>query len=82
MDFREINAASRQKKYNLPDIPHLIDACMSDGADVWSVLDLKSGFYNVPVAPGARKMLGIATHTGLYRYCRMPMGVLSAPGHF
>ena len=55
---------------------------MSNGIDVWSTLDLKNGFYNVPVAPGAWKMLGIATYTGLYRYFRMPMGVLSAPGHF
>ena len=55
---------------------------MSDSTDVWSILDLKTRFYNVPVAPGAQKMLGNATHTGLYQYCRMLMGVLSALGHY
>ena len=49
---------------------------------MWSLLDLKSGFFNIPVAPSARKYLGVVTEDGLYRYKRMPMGVKSAPGWF
>ena len=79
-DFREINSVARQCKYPLPDIPQIIDA--QHGCDAWSILDLKSGFYNIPVAPHARKMLGIVMQDGMYHYCRMPMGVISAPGWF
>ena len=52
-DFREINAISEQKVYPLPDIPQLVDH--SRRCDLWSLLDLKSGFYNVPVALHARR---------------------------
>lgn len=58
-DFRDINARSAQKVYPLPDIPQIID--QSRGCDLWSLIDLKSGFYNVPVKQEARRQLGIAT---------------------
>ena len=52
-DFHKINAISEQKVYPLPDIPQLVD--QSRRCDLWSLLDLKSGFYNVPVALHARR---------------------------
>ena len=79
-DFWEINSVACQCKYPLPDIPQIVNA--QCGCIAWSILDLKSGFYNIPVAPHARKMLGIVTQDGMHRYHCMPMGVLSAPGWF
>ena len=43
----------------MPDIPQLVDE--SRGYDLWCLLDLKSGFYNVPVAQHARRDLGVVT---------------------
>ena len=52
-EFCKIDAVLQQKVYLLPDIPQLID--QSCGCDLWSLLDLKFGFYNVPVAAHACK---------------------------
>lgn len=71
---------SQQKVYPLPDIPQMVD--QSRGHDLWCLLDLKSGFYNVPVALHARRNLGVVTQDGMFRYKRMPMGVQAAPGWF
>ena len=43
----------------MPDIPQMVD--QSRGCDLWCLLDLKSGFYNVPVALHARRNLAIVT---------------------
>ena len=36
----------------------------------------------MPVAMHARRDLGIVTQDGLFRYKRIPMGVLASPGWF
>ena len=64
----------------MPNIPQLVD--QSRGCDLWCMLDLKSGFYNVPIAMYARCNLGIVTQDGRFCYKRMPMGVLASPGWF
>ena len=48
----------------------------------WSVLDLKSGFHNIPVAEHQRCKLGLVTHDGLFRFCRMVVGLKNSPVWF
>ena len=48
----------------------------------WSVLDLKSGFHNIPVVHHQRCKLGLVTHDGLFHFCRMVVGLKNSPAWF
>jgi hypothetical protein len=52
------------------------------GGSIYSALDIKAGFFNVPLAPGMDLFLGLVTQDGLYKFLRMPFGHLLAPCHF
>ena len=47
-----------------------------------SALDIKAGYFNVPVMPSLMKYLGIVTQDGLYYFQRMVFGHCLAPAHF
>ena len=48
----------------------------------WSVLDLKSGFHNIPVVAHQRCKLGLITHGGLFQFRRMVVGLKNLPAWF
>ena len=52
------------------------------GCAVYSALDIKAGFHNVPIPAHLQKYAGIITQDGLFCWCRMPFGYNSAPAHF
>ena len=52
------------------------------GCSVFSALDIKAGFHNIPKPAHLQKFAGIVTQDGLYCWCRMPFGYNSAPTHF
>ena len=62
------------------DCQGAIDAL--EGFEIYSVLDIKAGFNNIPVPPDMQVYLGIITQDGLYVYLRMPFGINAAPCHF
>ena len=45
-------------------------------------LDLKSGFWQVPMHPDSVPVTGFCTPDGLYQWQRMPMGIRNGPPHF
>ena len=47
-----------------------------------SVLDLKSGFHNIPVVHHQRCKLGLVMHDGLFWFCRMVVGLKNSPAWF
>ncbi len=79
-DFTNLNPLSAQQKYPMQDVDQYIDE--SRGYNCWSILEIKAGFNNVVFSEWARKYLGISSSDGLFRYLRMPFGLLKAPGWF
>ena len=49
---------------------------------VYSAMDLKAGFLNVPIHPDWQKYAGLVTQDGLYVMKRMVFGFKTAPCHF
>ena len=49
---------------------------------IYSGLDLKSGFLNIPCTERASELLGLVTQDGLFRFLRMPFGCTMAPMFF
>ena len=51
---------------------------MVNGAKMFSKLDIRQAFHQLPLAEESRNLTTIATHLGLYRYKRLHMGISCA----
>ena len=75
-DFRLLNEMTEPDLYPLPNMADIM-ASLS-GAKVFSKLDLKKGYYQIPVHPDDQKKTAIITPFGLFIFKRMPFGLRNA----
>ena len=75
-----INQASLNESYPLPRIEDIF-ADLS-GGKLFTKLDLKDAYFQLPVSDETKQFLTINTHKGLFQYNRLPFGVTSAPAVF
>ncbi|XP_011878157.1 PREDICTED: uncharacterized protein LOC105567696, partial [Vollenhovia emeryi] len=80
VDLRPLNERVVKRKFPFP----LIEDCLSRLGDksVFSLLDLKDGFYQLKVHPDYTKFFSFATPDGQYEYLRLPFGFCEAPAEF
>ena len=80
VDYRKLNSVTKQDSYPLP----LIDNCLNalQGASWFSTLDLRAGYYNIPIAKEDRDKTAFVTRSGCHRFTVMPFGLTGAPGVF
>ena len=76
VDMRRPNEAIRRERHPSPTLDDLIH--ILNGATVFSKLDLRSGYHQIPLAPESRHITTFATHEGLRRYRRLNFGTNSA----
>lgn len=80
-DFKvTINPHIVSDQYPLPRFEEI--ASKLNNCQVFSVIDLKDAFLQLPVSESSRKYFVIATHKGYFRYTRLPFGVCFAPSLF
>lgn len=79
-DFRKLN--EKIVRDNFPMI--LIDDVLErlQGANIFSTLDLKNGFFHVPVELNSRKYTSFVTHSGQYEFLKVPFGISNSPAVF
>jgi hypothetical protein len=78
VDFRKLNAVTERDAYPLPYISAILDKLRN--ATFMSSLDIKSAFWQVPVAEKSRDYLSFTVPgRGLFRFLRMPFGLHNAP---
>jgi len=53
-----------------------------NGSRVFSVIDLRDAYLQIPTAGEFRELFTIATHKGYFRYKRLPFGISFAPALF
>lgn len=80
VDYRCPNKITRKDIYPLLQIDNALD-CLQ-GAEYFSALDLRLGYWQVPVADVDRPRTAIVTPDGLYEFSVMPLGLCSAPATF
>ncbi|XP_025268228.1 uncharacterized protein LOC105254772 [Camponotus floridanus] len=80
VDLRPLNSRVVKQKYPFP----LIEDCLSRLSDrsIFTLLDLKDGFYNIKLHPDVTKYFAFATPDGQFEYTRLPFGYCEAPAEF
>ena len=80
VDYRKLNAVTVRDSYPLPRMDECIDSF--GDATVFTTLDCNSGYWQVEIAEEDRDKTKFASHSGLYRFLRMPFGLKNAPATF
>lgn len=80
IDYRALNKITKKDVYPLPRIDETLEAL--GGARLFTTLDLRSGYWQIGMAPEDRDKTTFTTKQGLYRFRRMPFGLMNAPSTF
>src|SRR5258708_30221449 len=80
LDYRALNDITYKDSYPLPNISDCLDAFK--GASYFGILDLRSSFYQVPLAEADRDKTAFITRRGQWRFRSLPMGLCNSPGTF
>ena len=80
VDYRKLNEVTKKDAYPLPRIEDCLD-CLG-GANIFSTLDLQSGYWQIEIKEDDRPKTAFSTRTGHYEYVTMPFGLCNAPSTF
>ncbi|XP_053212264.1 uncharacterized protein LOC128395805 [Panonychus citri] len=80
VDYRRLNSVTKKDVYPLPDIQLALD-CLQ-GAKYFTLLDLKSGYYQIAMDPFDQEKTAFITQDGLFEFVVMPFGLTCAPATF
>ena len=79
-DYQQINKLTMKNKYPLQRIEDLFDQLK--GANVFSKIDLRSGYYQLQVKDVDVPKTTFRTRYGHYEFLVMPFGLINAPAAF
>lgn len=80
IDYRELNRKIIRDRYPLPLIEDQLDRLQ--GAKVFSTLDLKDGFFHVPIEEDSIKYTALCIPDGHFEFLRVPFGLCNSPAVF
>ena len=80
VDYRKVNSVTVKDRYPLPRIQDIFDQ-MGD-ATVFSTMDMRSGYWQVPLAPEDIPKTAFVCHRGMFEFVRVPFGLGNAPSHY
>ncbi|RXN19590.1 Retrovirus-related Pol polyprotein from transposon 412 [Labeo rohita] len=80
IDYRRLNLQTIKDAFNLPKLEDTFSAL--SGSQGFSVLDLKSGYYQIEVEEADKPKTAFVCPLGFWEFNRMPQGVTNAPSTF
>lgn len=80
IDYRKLNAMTIRDAYALPNLEETFSALC--GSKWFSVMDLKSGYYQIEMEEEDKPKTAFVCPLGFYEFNRMPQGITNAPSTF
>jgi transposase InsO family protein len=80
VDFRKLNAGVVPVNYPMPNLEKSLEAL--GGYRLYSKMDLREGYHQIPIRQSDRWKTGFITRKGAFMYTRIPMGLTTAPNYF
>lgn len=80
IDYRQLNKKLVQDRFPMPRIDEILDGLGK--AKIFSVLDLQSGYHQIPLEPESRKITSFSTDRGYFQWKVLPFGINVAPASF
>jgi len=73
VDYSKVNAKVVFDSYPMPTVEQAFEQFA--GAAIFSVLDLNSTYFQIPLNPRSRRVTAFCTPFGLFKFNRLPMGI-------
>jgi hypothetical protein len=83
LDYRKLNAKSMPDRYSIRTIDQCLEEVGRNGSNIFTCLDLRSGFWQMGLAEQARPYTAFTIPgVGQFQYCVAPMGLAGSPASF
>ncbi|KAH8418173.1 hypothetical protein KR222_007129, partial [Zaprionus bogoriensis] len=80
IDYRKLNSVTMADKYPIPEINEVLTQLGNN--KLFSVLDLKSGFHQIPLKHSDIEKTAFSVNNAKYEFTRLPFGLKNAPSIF
>lgn len=80
VDFRRLNAVTKKDAYPQPTTEELLNRLA--GHRFFTKLDLKSGYFQIPISEVDKEKTAFVTQDGLYEFNVLAQGLMNAPPTF
>lgn len=80
IDYRKLNSVTIPDRYPIPD-PAVVLSQLGQNK-FFTVLDLKSGFHQIPLIESDMAKTAFSVNNGKYEFTRLPFGLKNAPSIF
>ncbi|CAG2190886.1 unnamed protein product [Mytilus edulis] len=79
VDYRALNRITEPMSAVIPTMTDIFDTLADSKPELFSSLDLTSGFWQVPLDPSTKHKSAFITHKGVYEFNRLPFGMMNSP---
>lgn len=80
VDYRRLNSLTQKDSFPLPRIDSCLDSL--GGSTYFSTLDLRQGYFQLPMAPKDKQKTAFITRRGIWAFKVMSFGLCNAPSQF